>query len=71
VTGAEEAITDPIAQLIIKARNEAPYFQLLRPVLPPAIATAVLDATEGIFGSTLSQDAAQTIEDAAAMELTE
>jgi raffinose/stachyose/melibiose transport system substrate-binding protein len=71
VGGAEDAITDPIAQQIVKARNDAPYFQLYYDqFLPPATATAVLDATEGLFAGTLSpQDAAQTIEDAAAMDL--
>ena len=71
VAGAEEAISDPIAQQIVKARNDAPYFQLYYDqFLPPATATAVLDATEGLFAGTLSpQDAAQTVEDAAAMDL--
>jgi raffinose/stachyose/melibiose transport system substrate-binding protein len=73
VAAAEEAVTDPIIQTILKARNEAPYFQLYYDqFLPPAVATAVLDATEGIFAGTLSpEDAAATIEDSAAMELTE
>jgi raffinose/stachyose/melibiose transport system substrate-binding protein len=71
VAGAEGAISDPIALQIVKARNDAPYFQLYYDqFLPPATATAVLDATEGLFAGTLSpQDAAQTIEDAAAMDL--
>jgi len=71
VAAAEDAITDPIAQQIVQARNNAPYFQLYYDqFLPPAVATAVLDATEGIFAGTLSpEDAAMSIEDSAAMEL--
>jgi raffinose/stachyose/melibiose transport system substrate-binding protein len=71
VAAAEDALTDPILLRILKARNEAPYFQLYYDqFLPPAVATAVLDATEGLFaGTTSPQDAAQMIEDSAAMEL--
>jgi raffinose/stachyose/melibiose transport system substrate-binding protein len=71
VAAAEDVITDPMLMQILKARNEAPYFQLYYDqFLPPAVATAVLDATEGLFAGTLSpEDAAQTIEDTAAMEL--
>jgi len=71
VAGAESAITDPMMQKILAARNNAPYFQLYYDqFLPPAVATAVLDATEGIFGGMVSpSDAAAMIEDAAAMEL--
>jgi len=71
VTAAEEVITDPMLLQVLKARNEAPYFQLYYDqFLPPACATAVLDATEGLFAGTLSpEDAAATLEDAAAMEL--
>jgi len=71
VAAAEDALTDPILLKILKARNEAPYFQLYYDqFLPPAVATAVLDATEGLFAGTLSpQEAAQMIEDAAAVEL--
>jgi raffinose/stachyose/melibiose transport system substrate-binding protein len=73
VGAAEDAITDPFLLKILKARNDAPYFQLYYDqFLPPAVATAVLDATEGLFAGTASpQDAAQTIEDSAATELTQ
>jgi raffinose/stachyose/melibiose transport system substrate-binding protein len=73
VGAAEDAITDPILLKILQARNEAPYFQLYYDqFLPPAVATAVLDATEGLFaGTTSPQDAAQIIEDSAATELTQ
>jgi raffinose/stachyose/melibiose transport system substrate-binding protein len=71
VGAAEDAITDPMLLQILAARNEAPYFQLYwDQFLPPAVATAVLDATEGLFGSAISpEEAAQMIEDSAAMEL--
>jgi raffinose/stachyose/melibiose transport system substrate-binding protein len=71
VGAAEDAITDPIMLAILKARNEAPYFQLYwDQFLPPAVATAVLDATEGLFGDIVSpEEAAQMIEDSASMEL--
>jgi len=71
VGAAEDVITDPLLQEVLKARNEAPYFQLYYDqFLPPAMGTAVLDATEGIFaGQTSPQDAAQMLEDSAATEL--
>ncbi len=71
VGAAEVAITDPILQTILKARNEAPYFQLYYDqFLPPVIATAVLDAVDGLFAGAISpEEAAAMIEDAAAMEL--
>ena len=71
VAGAEVAVTDPIMQTILAARNGAPYFQLYwDQFLPPSVATAVLDGVDGIFAGALSpEDAAQMIEDAAAMEL--
>jgi raffinose/stachyose/melibiose transport system substrate-binding protein len=73
VGAAEDAVTDPILLTILKARNEAPYFQLYwDQFLPPAVATAVLDATEGLFNGTVSpEEAAQMIEDSASMELTQ
>ena len=68
VAAAEDVVTDPLLQQVLKARNEAPYFQLYYDqFLAPAVATAVLDATEGLFAGTLSpEEAAQMIEDAAA-----
>ena len=69
---AEASLTDPLLKNILEARNGAKYFQLYYDqYLPPAIAQAVLDATQGIFaGTTSPKDAAQAIEDVAAMELT-
>ncbi|MBX3085723.1 MAG: extracellular solute-binding protein [Anaerolineae bacterium] len=68
---AEGSITDPLLKDILAARNGAKYFQLYYDqYLPPAIAQAVLDATQGIFaGTTSPEEAAQAIEDVAAMEL--
>ncbi len=56
---------------ILEARNGAKYFQLYYDqYLPPAIAQAVLDATQGIFAGTMSpEDAAKAIEEVAATEL--
>jgi raffinose/stachyose/melibiose transport system substrate-binding protein len=72
VKGADADIqNDPILSAILKVRDNAKYFQLYYDqFLPPAVAQAVLDATESIFAGTGSpQDAAQMIEDAAAQEL--
>jgi raffinose/stachyose/melibiose transport system substrate-binding protein len=72
VAAAEDVIAgDMITEQIIKARNEAPYFQLYYDqFLPPAVATAVLDGVEALFASAASpEDVAAMIEDAASMEL--
>jgi len=71
IAAAEDVITDPNLQLIMKLRNEAPYAQMYYDqFLPPAVATAVLDAVDGLFAGTLSpEDAAAMIEDAASFEL--
>lgn len=73
VKGTESAITDPILQQIVEARNGAPYFQLYYDqFLPPAVGGAVNDAVATIFAGTASpEEAAQAIEDVAAMELTQ
>lgn len=71
VGAAESAITDPLIKRIIQVRNEAPYFQLYYDqFLPPAMAPIVLDAVDGLFAGALSpEEAAQSIEDSAGMEL--
>jgi len=71
VTDAESAIDDPILKTILEARNNAPYFQLYYDqFLPPAVATAVLDAVAGLMGQQISpEEAAASIEDVASMEL--
>ncbi len=72
VKGTDSAITDPILQQIVQARNNAPYFQLYYDqFLPPAVGGAVVDAVATLFADTASpQEAAQAIEDTAATELT-
>jgi len=73
VKGTDSVIEkDPIMQAIVKARNEAPYFQLYYDqFLPPAVAGAILDAAEGVFAGAMSpEDAAKSVEDVAAAELT-
>ncbi len=71
VAGAEEAVTDPLLQGVMAARNDAGYYQLYYDqFLPPAVAQAVLDAVEGLFAGTLTpEEAAQSIEDVASFEL--
>ncbi|MCL4265920.1 MAG: extracellular solute-binding protein [Anaerolineae bacterium] len=71
VTGTESAITDPIQQAIVQARNNAAYFQLYYDqFLPPSVGGAVNDAVEQLFaGVATPEDVAQQIEDAAALEL--
>ncbi len=71
VVGTEEAVTDPLLQRVMEARNKAGYYQLYYDqFLPPAIAQTVLDSVEGLFVGTLSpEEAAQAIEDTAAFEL--
>ncbi len=71
VAAAEDAITDPNLLAVLEARNNAPYFQLYYDqFLAPSIATAVLDAVDGLFAGAMSpEDAASSIEDAASMEL--
>lgn len=68
---AEAVLKDPLLLQILAARNGAKYFQLYYDqYLPPAIAQAVLDATQGIFAGTSSPaEAAKAIEDVAAVEL--
>ncbi len=69
-----ESVTENDKNLtaIVKARNEAPYFQLYYDqFLPPALAGAILDAAEGVFAGAMSpEDAAKSVEDVAATELT-
>ncbi len=72
VVGADvELVEDPIVGQIIKARNEAEYFQLYYDqFLPPALAGTVLDAVEQLFAGTMTpEEVALMIEDSAVMEL--
>jgi len=68
---AEAQITDPVMQQILAARNAAEYQQLYYDqYLPPAVGQAVLDAVDLLFnGNATAEEAAQMVEDAAAMEL--
>ena len=71
IAGAQSAITDPVQQQILEARNAAAYFQLYYDqFLPPAVGGTVNDAVEQIFAGVASpEEAAQQIEDSAALEL--
>ncbi|MCS6872801.1 MAG: extracellular solute-binding protein [Anaerolineae bacterium] len=71
VAGAEDAVKDPILQTIIKARNEAPYFQLYYDqFLPPAVGQVVNDSVEKLFaGVATPAEVAAEIEAAAQREL--
>jgi raffinose/stachyose/melibiose transport system substrate-binding protein len=64
-------VTDPLQQEVIKTVNNASYFQLYYDqYLPPAVAQAVLDGTQGLYANSTKPDAAaQLIEDAAATAL--
>ncbi len=71
IAGAETAVTDPLLQTVLAARNNAEYYQsYYDQFLPPAVAQAVLDAVEGLFAGTMTaEEAAQAIEDVASFEL--
>jgi raffinose/stachyose/melibiose transport system substrate-binding protein len=72
VKGAEVALEDPLIKEIQSRAAQAKYYQLYYDqYLPPAVGQAVNDATQGLFAGTASpEEVAQTIEDAAAAELT-
>ncbi len=71
VAEAEDALTDPVMQTIIKARNEAPYFQLYYDqFLPPAMGQAVNDSVEALFAGVYSPaEVAAAVEASAQSEL--
>jgi len=72
VKGLDDVFADdPVMQSILAARDNAPYFQLYYDqFLPPALASAVVDAVATIFAGTATPaEAAQAIEDVAALEL--
>jgi raffinose/stachyose/melibiose transport system substrate-binding protein len=70
ITGIDDAIPDTWMKQAFAAGAGAESFQLVYDqALSPAVAQAVLDATEGLFGGTLTpQTAAKTMEDAMAKE---
>jgi raffinose/stachyose/melibiose transport system substrate-binding protein len=72
VKGAEVALEDPLIKEIQSRAAQAKYYQLYYDqYLPPAVGQAVNDATQELFAGTASpEEVAQTIEDAAAAELT-
>ncbi len=67
----ERLADDPIMSKILEMRDNANYAQLYYDqFLPPAIAQAVLDSVQGLFGGDLSpEEAASYIEDEASLEL--
>jgi raffinose/stachyose/melibiose transport system substrate-binding protein len=71
VKGAETAITDPNMIMVYEAVSKAEYFQLYYDqYLPPSVGEAVNDSVQELFAGTMEPaDAAQAIEDAAALEL--
>ena len=72
VKGAEVALTDPLLKEVQNRLAQAKYYQLYYDqYLPPAVGQAVNDATQALFAGTASpEEVAQTIEEAAAAELT-
>jgi raffinose/stachyose/melibiose transport system substrate-binding protein len=72
VKGAEVALDDPLIKEVQSHAASAKYYQLYYDqYLPPAVGQAVNDATQGLFAGTSSpEDVANTIEEAAAAELT-
>jgi raffinose/stachyose/melibiose transport system substrate-binding protein len=73
VKGAEAGLEDPLLKDLQARVAQAKYYQLYYDqYLPPAVGQAVNDATQGIFAGTSSpEEVAQTIEEAAAAELTQ
>jgi raffinose/stachyose/melibiose transport system substrate-binding protein len=71
VKGAETVLEDPLLKEVQQHAANAKYYQLYYDqYLPPAVAQAVLESVQGIFaGTTTPEDAAKTIEEAAATEL--
>jgi raffinose/stachyose/melibiose transport system substrate-binding protein len=64
--GAESAITDPNLQAVQAAVAKAKYFQLYYDqYLPPTVATAVLEGTQGLFaGKVTPEKCAQMVDEA-------
>ncbi|HEU5086758.1 MAG TPA: extracellular solute-binding protein [Roseiflexaceae bacterium] len=72
VKGAEAGISDELLKVVQQHAAQAKYYQLYYDqYLPPAVGQAVNDATQGLFAGTSSpEEVAETIESAAATELT-
>lgn len=73
VKGAEAGVEDPLLRQVQEGRDKAEYYQLYYDqYLPPAVGQAVNDAAQGLFAGTSSpEEVAQTIEETAAVELTQ
>jgi raffinose/stachyose/melibiose transport system substrate-binding protein len=73
VKGAEAGLSDPLIKELQSRVAQAKYYQLYYDqYLPPAVGQAVNDATQELFAGTASpEQVAQTIEEAAAAELTQ
>ena len=71
VKGMDDLVTDPQLKAVLAARDGAKYYQsYYDQFLPPAVAQAVLDAVQGLSAGTMTpEEAAQMVEDAAAIEL--
>ncbi|MBO0778238.1 MAG: extracellular solute-binding protein [Ktedonobacteraceae bacterium] len=71
VKTAQSFVTNPNLKSVAQMVSQAAYFQLYYDqYLPPSVAQAVLDSTQGIFAKTLSPDAAaKAIDDSAASAL--
>lgn len=68
---AQDAITEPVIQSVLEARNSATYFQLYYDqFLPPAVGLTVNDAVAGLFDGEYSpEEVTETIETQAEFEL--
>jgi raffinose/stachyose/melibiose transport system substrate-binding protein len=71
VTGTTDCVTDPLLKTVAENAAKAPYLQLYYDqALPPAVGSVVNDSVQEIFADAKSpEEAAQAIEESAAMEL--
>jgi raffinose/stachyose/melibiose transport system substrate-binding protein len=71
VKGGEAGLSDPNLISVQQGAAAAQYFQLYYDqYLPPAMGSVVNDAVQGLFAGTLTpEQAAQAIEDSAAVEI--
>ncbi len=71
VKGGEVGLSDPLMIQLQQTFAAAEYFQLYYDqALPPAMGSVINDSVQGIFAGTLTpEQAAQAIEDSAAMEI--
>ena len=71
IKGMNDLVTDPLLVNVLAARDNAKYYQLYYDqFLPPPVAQAVLDAVQGLAaGTSTPEEAAQAVEDVAAVEL--